>query len=245
MPKFYYQIKGREFCDISNAHQWAWPPVFSGLVNADDRKIAKAMIEEEYSRKFPMRVLLKDIEQHAFLLHITEIKAENYYLNRRFEETECLECGVKFKPIDKYNDPHCDNKSLEFCSDKCHQAGRLREYNEFRLITDGANPPVIYMIKQKTTGKCYVGQTTQPFTLRWWQHLSSSGDCKFHTALRSSKITDWEFSVLEVIEYPEDCESRVGYITEREGFWIGKLNSVDDGLNTITPAQAMLSEKVV
>ena len=49
MAKFYYQIKGRR--PAKNAYgedEWAWPPVFSGMVEGPDRKAAKAVVEEQY-----------------------------------------------------------------------------------------------------------------------------------------------------------------------------------------------------
>lgn len=102
-------------------------------------------------------------------------------------------------------------------------------------MNEGRSPAVIYQVRQKSTGRVYVGQTTQPFTLRWWQHLTNPTSCKFHSALSSTDITDWDFSVLEVITYPEDCTSRAAYITQRESHWIEALSAVDAGFNTVRP----------
>ena len=44
MPEYYYQIKGRTEARKHQSAEWIFPPVFSGLVVADDRKLAKAMI---------------------------------------------------------------------------------------------------------------------------------------------------------------------------------------------------------
>ncbi|BCP56232.1 hypothetical protein K32_48490 [Kaistia sp. 32K] len=236
--KFYYQIKGRQQYSDDD-YGWAWPPVFSGMVEAEDRKTAKAQVEELYGRQFPMRVLKKDIEQHAYLLHIQPITERDTYILKRFEDTACKECGVVFKLIDKYNDPNTETNSHDYCTEACKQAARGRELSEFRLANEGLSPPVIYQVRQKSTGRVYVGQTTQPFTLRWWQHLSNPTACKFHTALKSTDITDWEFSVLEVIAYPEGCTDRAGHITLREAHWVDALSAVDAGFNTVRPAGAI------
>jgi hypothetical protein len=157
------------------------------------------------------------------------------YLLRRFEDTACKECGMVFKLIDKYNDPNTETTSHGHCTEACKQAARFRDVQEFRLVNEGRSPAVIYQVRQKSTGRVYVGQTTQPFTLRWWQHLSNPTNCKFHSALGSSNITDWEFSVIEVIVYPEGCTNRATYITQREGHWIEALSAVDIGFNTVRP----------
>lgn len=237
MLKFYYQIKGRR--PAKNAYGedgWAWPPVFSGMVEATNRKAAKLAVEEVYERQFPMRVLRKDMAAHEYLLHIQEIGEHDTYLLSRFEDKACKECGMVFKLIDKYNDPNTETKSHDYCTEACLQAAKYRDLSEFRLASEGRSPPVIYQVRQKSTGRVYVGQTTQPFTLRWWQHLSNPTTCKFHTALGGSDITDWEFSVLEVIAYPEPCTNRPAYITQRESHWIEALGAVETGFNTVRPA---------
>lgn len=236
MLKFYYQIKGRQPARPHREAEWAWPPVFSGMVEASDRKQAKAEIEELYERQFPMRVLRRDITDHAYLLHIQELTGKDTYLLRRFEDTTCKECGTVFRLIDKYNDPNTETTSHDYCTEACKQAARGRELSEFRLVTEGLAPPVIYQVRQRSTGRVYVGQTTQAFTLRWWQHLSNPSACRFHMALKSTDITDWEFSVIEVITYPEGCKDRAAYITQREGHWIMTLSAADKGFNTVRPA---------
>jgi len=235
MLKFYYQIKGRQPAGPHREAEWAWPPVFSGMVEAADRKQAKAQIEEFYERQFPMRVLRTDITDHAYLLHMQELTEKDTYLLRRFEDTACKECGTVFRLIDKYNDPNTETTSHDYCTTACLKAARGRELSEFRLLNEGLAPPVIYQVRQKSTGRVYVGQTTQAFTLRWWQHLSNTGACKFHTALKSTAITDWEFSVIEVIAYPEGCKDRAAYITQREAHWVAELAAVEKGFNTVRP----------
>lgn len=236
MPQFYYQIKGLKRGDEQNPSEWAWPPVFSGLVDAVDRKEARAKIEDEYGRQFPVRVLRKDIEQHSYLLHFREVDPTDTYTLRRFQDTACLECGTIFKVIDKYNDFHSDNNSSDYCSARCAQDGRHRKEVDYQLVSVGRIPPVIYSVRQKSTGMVYVGQTTQPFTLRWWNHISYPSECKFHAALKKYGLADWDFSVLEVIDYPEGVKGRAAFITDRERHWIDTFNSVAEGYNTVLPS---------
>ncbi|CAD0264229.1 conserved hypothetical protein [Pseudomonas veronii] len=237
MPDFYYTIKARTLSDNHGGDSpWAWPPVFSGLVVADDRKIARAMIEEEYGRAFPVRVLQKDLDQHHYLLGMKELGEHDEYIRSRFRETACLECSAVFRLIDKYNDAYCDYKGPNYCSAKCHQAGKARDVSELKLASQGLVPAVIYCVMQKSTGKAYVGQTIRPFTLRWWEHLTYPGECKFHKALELAGVTDFAFSVLEVVRFPIDCPSKSAYLNDRERHWVDTLNAVAEGFNSVRPA---------
>ncbi|HFS8928312.1 TPA: GIY-YIG nuclease family protein [Pseudomonas aeruginosa] len=236
MPDFYYTIKGKKPSEYVPSYEWAWPPVYSGLVSAPDKNKAKELIEEEYSRTFPLRVLKKDMDEHAYLLRIEEVDPTNEYILRRFRQTNCKECGTGFRLIDKYNDAHADYKGKDYCSKKCADSGKFKDVQEYRLAVESKLPPVIYQIRQRSTGMSYVGQTTQPFTLRWWQHLCTPTGCKFHEALRAAPVTDWEYTVLESISFPEDCKDKAAYIYDRERHWIETLNSVTTGFNTVRPS---------
>lgn len=247
MADFYYQIKGKQEQEEEPASdwgsRWVWPPIFSGLISAPDKKAAKALIEEEYGRQFPLRVLKKDIDEHAYLLHIRIVDESMDYIRSRFQQTACKECGAMFRLIDKYNDPHADHRGPEYCSAPCHSAGKFRDVQEFKLVAIGKVPAVIYRVQQKSTGMAYVGQTIQPFTLRWWQHLTTLTDCKFHEAMRKIPLTDWDFSVLEVIAVPEEVTDKAAFITERERHWIEAMDSVSNGFNTVRP-KALVADSV-
>ncbi|AHZ73574.1 hypothetical protein OU5_P0322 (plasmid) [Pseudomonas mandelii JR-1] len=235
MPDYYYQIKARKTSEYDGESEWAFPPAFSGLVTAADRKKAKEIIEEEYGREFPVRVLKKDLDEHHYLLRISEIDPSDEYILRRFRETQCKECGAKFRPIDKYNDPYSDNSGADYCTARCATAGKARDIRDLKLVVEGKVPAVIYQVRQISTGRVYVGQTTQPFTLRWWQHVTYPGESKFHEIIKSTPITDFDFSVIEVIVFPENCTDAVRYITDRERFWIEEKNAVTLGFNTVRP----------
>ncbi|MDU8350746.1 GIY-YIG nuclease family protein [Pseudomonas syringae pv. actinidiae] len=235
MAQFYYQLKGHKVIEYYG--DTGWFPIFTGLIEASDKKSAKLAIEDEYGRQFPTRLLRKDVTEKSVLLYISEITVDQHdYRLRRFEDIECKECSGIFKIIEKYNDPFCDYKGPDYCSRKCYDVGRHRDVQAFRLASDGKVPPVIYQITQLSTQKVYIGQTIQPFTLRWWQHLTQHGESKFHEAIKSTTPVDWTFQVVEVIEFPEGCDNKVAYITDRERHWIDKMNSVTDGYNTVRPS---------
>lgn len=225
MIDFYYQIKGK---DVSGFGNWAWPPVFSGRVTAENKKEAKLVIEEDYGREFPLRVLSKDIDNHEYLLRIQE---SSDHTERLFEVKECKQCGNKFRTIDLYNDINESYKGDEFCREECRHLN-YEDNRPPRAVYDGSEKPVIYGIRHVYTQQIYIGKTTQVFTLRWYQHFYHGGDTKFHQAIQDSDITDWEFKVLEQIIIPNDVDSKT-YIASREKHFIDMFDSIENGYNTM------------
>lgn len=245
MKEFYYQIKGKRGSNdqIGFSH-WVFPPIFSGKVSAADKKQARELINEEYGKVFPVRVLHKDIESNDFLLSIEEIK-EDSHLQKLFEPQKCEQCGNTFYVIDKYNDHNCRNKGYTFCSDVCKEEnGKMSQFGKMNEdLFNKSSIPVIYKITNKLTGLIYIGKTTQVFTLRWYQHFFQGGSNKFHEAIRKSKISDWIFEIHEIIVFPENLKEdkdyrtyladREKFIIERERYWINYFNTIENGYNSI------------
>ena len=228
LTEFYYQIKGKAGVDNQSLSCWAFPPIFSGKVSAKNKAQAKEIIEKEYHKKFSLRVLRKDLDNNEFLLKIEDM-TDNDYLKSLFEERECIECKMKFRRIDLYNNANEVYKGDKFCSDSCKQIYYERERAENFEQNQGFydSIPVIYRITNKNNNKIYIGQTTQSFTLRWWQHIKwGKSDCKFHKAMRKSKITDWIFEVIEVVKDKSKLD-------ERESYYIKHYNSIKKGYNTL------------
>ena len=228
---YYYQIKAKDDSEYSIS-SWAWPPVFSGKVSAENKKQAKSLIEEEYDRKFPQRVLKNDLENHHYLLNIREIEDDDERTRSLFYVRECNQCETKFRRIDLYNDHNEVYKGGEFCGIDCKNA-HYEQNRPVKTDLSGNENPVIYRVLNIKSGMSYIGKTTQVFTLRWYQHFYHGGDCKFHKAIKESNIEDWQFSVVESVNIPNDRD-RDEYVAERERFWINKLNSIDDGYNSVS-----------
>lgn len=253
MPDFYYQIKGKYHPDDPHREDglyggitnWVYPPIFSGKVTAADKKEAQKLIEEDYGKKFSTRVLKKDLATTDFLLSVNEITPDGKYTMTLFEERECSICKRPFTLIEKYNDSNNGNNSYEYCSQSCQN-----EYYEIRKLTyaqeranalerdevSGSKHPLIYKITNRSDGdKCYIGKTTQVFTLRWYQHFFQGGKNKFHEAIKKSKVSDWVFEIIEIIEFPKEftrAEEYESYILERETYWMNKCNSISNGYNS-------------
>ena len=231
LKNFYYQIKGKAGKDNESIFScWAFPPIFSGKVTTKDKKEAKELIEKEYGKNFPLRVLKKDLDSNEFLLKIQEIE-KGSHVERLFQERECenRECNNKYKIIDVYNDTNFRD-TYGCCSEKCSKKVKeIRQEAYFTEVDFFNNAiPVIYKITNKHTNLCYIGQTIRSFTLRWWEHIVRPSNCKFHSALKESKITDWIFQVIEVI--PSGNKKK---LDEKESYWIRHYDSIKKGFNTV------------
>lgn len=86
----------------------------------------------------------------------------------------------------------------------------------------------IYKCTQKSTGKCYIGKTRNAPFFRWWNHLTHSSS-PFGLYLRTTKLSDWIFEVLE--ELPSNIDDSEVFRIESE--YIIKFNSIDNGFNTV------------
>ena len=243
MPEFLFQIKGKlgepqEGFYGSNSN-WSFPPVWQDKITADNPKHAKQLIEELYGKKFPLRVLAKDLDNNEFLLNIKEIKEDDYWTKKMFENNECLSCKGNFRLIEKYqlnskfnNRDYCCQECKDEHYEKNRPANKL-EYLEYNAIHDY----VIYKITNKETGKCYIGQTKQAFTFRWYQHFYQSNDVKFHEVIKSFPITTWTFEVIEAIVIPDEIKYDKDlirkFIFKKETDYIKQFDSLNNGYNSL------------
>lgn len=244
MPDFLFQIKGKlgepESGFYGSTNNWSFPPIWQDKVEASNSKEAKLIIEEMYGRKFPLRVLSKDLESNEFLLSIKEIKHDDYWTAKLFENVECTHCKSKFKIIEKYQLGANNYGGRDFCCSEC--ADKERENNRPKSYLDlkeatSIHEYVIYKITNKETGLCYIGQTKQAFTFRWYQHFYQSSDVKFHEAIRSFPVTVWTFEVIDEIDVPAeikyDKEAIRKLVLSKETEYIRKFNSVVNGYNSV------------
>lgn len=190
MPEFFFQIKGKSGPDAYSMGNWAWPPIWSDKVDALDHDDAKRKIEEMYGKKFPLRVLKKDLDSNDFLLSITMITEHDSYFKRMFDVQECKCCGIKFRVIQNYQIGN-PGGGMAYCSKECQRSHNEIEYYRNKEEGNGIHVPVIYRIHNKTTNKSYVGKTKQAFTFRWYQHIfQPKADTKFYSEIEKTKITD-------------------------------------------------------
>lgn len=238
MQRYFYQIKGKMPNGMLNdfGAVWAFPPIYSGDVYANDSKDARNKINEHFGKELSVRILKTETHLHDYLLKIEDFKDHHASL---FEERECIICKSKFRIIDKYNDAHVKDGGQRFCSDDCKEDFRRKDEYELKRTVHSTTEisPVIYKITNKQTGKCYIGKTTQVFTLRWYGHFFQTTGGKFQDAIWNSKYTDWTFEVIEMVEVPEETKKSISeterFILDRERFWINHYDSKNNGYNTV------------
>ena len=95
----------------------------------------------------------------------------------------------------------------------------------------------IYKITERSTAKCYIGKTRNAPFFRWWNHLKHSGS-PFGVYLKSSKLSDWTFEVLE--ELPSNISDSEVFRIESE--YIHKFNSINNGFNSIISSKRIVSD---
>ena len=207
--------------------------LFKGKVSAENKKEARHIIETEYDHKFPLRDSKNN--KSCYILGLYEMGNDPQYsfVAEQFKVKKCKQCGEEYTIIDKFN--FGVNATLEFCSNECRIAYR-EENKTYNVDNFDFSNPVIYKITQKTTGKCYIGQTTRSFTLRWWEHIKSSDGNKFHSEMQETDITDWTFEVIEV------CKDK-DVLDKRESHWINFYNSVEDGFNSTKGVSSVITEE--
>jgi len=88
----------------------------------------------------------------------------------------------------------------------------------------------IYKAVSKTTGKVYIGQTTQTLQERINQHNSHAYghqyNYHFHNAIRKYGSEDFTYEIIE------DDIKTIEVLNEREKYWIAYYNSYYDGYNS-------------
>lgn len=230
MGKFYFQIKGK-----GADNNWQWPPLESGLVESDNSKSARKEIEEMFGMKMPGGRLKNEADKQQLLLSIIDTDNKPYLLTR-FETKRCAVCQIEFTLNDKYMLSR--GGSSAYCSSECDKKMRSDQDVLYgaNFDFDGIHEAVVYKITNKATGLCYIGKTTQAFTLRWYQHFyQGSHGAKFYEARKQYDVTNWTFEVIEIIPVPKGAsrDEKKRFILRCESYWMNQYDSVKNGYNSL------------
>ncbi len=226
--KFFYQIKAK------TQHYGDYAPVYIGHVEAENRKEAKAKLNDDFQENFKEKITSKSPEvEYRLLLLPADSTFEEYWLTPRV----CSVCKEAYTVIEKRNMGEVPGR--EVCSTACRIHNRPPPPEHLESFAYGNQKPTIYRITNKSTDQCYIGQTIRPVTLRWWEHFFHPAETKFHKAIQESGITDWTFEVLEVLETRVKKE-----INAREQYWITKHQSILHGYNSATAQKEAINEEI-
>jgi hypothetical protein len=222
--KFFYQIS------CYYAHGSRWDVAYKGVITADNKKAAKLELNKIFDTELKEKVS-RGKENPEFKLFIIELTPEweEFWESDR----ECSVCKSSYSILKSYQAG--SNATKVVCSDECFRAHRKPSTPDF--LEEGYNntKPCIYKITNKNTKMVYIGKTTRPFTLRWWQHFYHPGETKFHKAILESELTDWIFEVVEVItlDNAKDAKSSHKQILDREQFYINLHRAISNGYNSV------------
>jgi hypothetical protein len=203
--------------------------VWKGIIAAPTKKDAKANLNDLFDADLKQKVSegKNRPEFKLFLIELTE-EWERFWCDTH----TCKICKTSYSIIVAYQAGEQANK--ECCSAGCSAAVRKPFTPEFMNEGYENVKPCIYKITNRQTKMSYIGKTTRPVTLRWWQHFSQTANTKFHKVIEVSSITDWTFEVVEVLEIKSQDPAKMHReILIREQYWIDKLGTITDGYNSV------------
>lgn len=221
------------------------------LIEANDKSDVKAILVEKYPQFFAngkiyeretkndkaqfFYVVIFPLYQHEIDLindgqwtcdycgHIHENKyvsrpiTSNLFVNKFF-------CGSDFR------------NGNDVINHSCFDSWKINNYNlsngneipDDLAYIKSYSPTFIYKITEKSTGKSYIGKTRNAPFFRWWNHLTHSGS-PFGLYLRTTKLSEWTFEVLEVL--PSEINESDVFRIESE--YMVKFDSINNGFNSV------------
>jgi hypothetical protein len=252
LREYFYRLKIPKLKSYGVFHnEWDYSTFDMGYILAKDKEDARSKISKEYNEKLSMRVKTKDIgEKDIYFINIYD--SDDYYDRVWLEEKQCEICSNKFSKL-KRDKTYLGKEDVGYlsngvCSPECNEIYKynLEEERKDSYINnkleqnDGIHLPCIYKITNKKTNKSYIGQTTQAFTFRWYQHFcQKNGTTKFYQEINDTKLTDWMFEVIEIIERKDITEDLTlkEYISKREKYWIDFFDTISSGYNSLIPVK--------
>lgn len=206
-----------------------------GYIEAIDRKEARKKLEKIYDTNFSLRMQKKDRFIKDFKM-LQLFNPSNYYDDFWLGKRKCKNCNKEFTRLERDRATDFEYIKNDFCSKECEEEFTEKKIIEYNNDNNAIrrNDGYIYLIENKVNNMFYVGQTTQVFTLRWYQHFYQSNNLndKFHKAIKETNIKEWNFSILEVIKNKNGIKEMKEILNERENFYIKKFNSVEKGYNS-------------
>lgn len=172
--EYFYRIKiPQQAKDFGFDNTWDWNPIHIGITpDLKDRKEARQYVCDYHDidpSDLCLRSKSSDIGiKNIYLLNLfemdeywTKIWTEKHTCNNQYTKLQIKQMG------ELYN--------TEFCSIECKDKHNETMEHNYSANYDynGVHKAVIYKITNKITKKCYIGKTTQAFTLRWYQHFFS------------------------------------------------------------------------
>lgn len=217
------------------------------MIEAENKDEVKKMLSEKYPQFFQNRkVYEKETKDQAQFFYVVINKLSNWEL-KQIEEGNwvCKNCGEvhenKYISRPKYTRKPPFQDFLFCDNDNCFDDFKKEYYKNVEMPddenfvkTDSLN--YIYKCTEKATGKSYVGKTRNAPFFRWWNHLMHSSS-PFGKYLRTTKLSDWTFEVLE--ELPSNSSD--SDVFKIESKYIQEFDCINNGFNSLISNKSVVS----
>jgi hypothetical protein len=238
--KKYFKAFIRVVKSINQVEFGSFNIVEERLIRANDKEEVKAMLLEKYPQFFPdNKVYQKETKDTAQFFYVVIFELYEYEKQQVINDTswKCDQCGQKYENTYLHR-PRKYEKLFGgkvFCGEEDYCLNEYKkeyykdvEYPDDENYVKKDSPNYVYRVTEKATSKCYIGKTRNAPFFRWWNHLTHSSS-PFGIYLRSTKLSDWTFEVLEIL--PAETEDSV--ILGIESKYIIQYDSIKNGFNTL------------
>jgi len=247
--KKYFKAFIRVVKSINQVEFGSFNIVEERLIRANDKGEVKAILLEKYPQFFPEnKVYQKETKDTAQFFYVVIFPLYEWEKEQVVKDTswKCCHCGQKYENTYLHR-PRKYEKLFGgkvFCGeeDYCLNEHKKEYYKDVEFPDDEYHvskdsPNYIYKVTEKATSKCYIGKTRNAPFFRWWNHLTHSSS-PFGIYLRSTKLNEWTFEVLEIL--PSETEDSV--ILGIESKYMIQFDSIKNGFNTLISNKATVLE---
>lgn len=223
------------------------------LIYAENKAEVIKIMGEKYPQFFTNgKVYSRETKDQAQFFYLVTYPLQSYeIIELNSGEWTCAGCGQihENKYVSRPRNYHRFSDSLLFCKDYDNEDACLKIYKaaNFSAVDEmddpyfihDNSPTFIYKITEKTTGKSYIGKTRNEPFFRWWNHLTHSKS-PFGAHLRTTKLSEWTFEVLEVL----DAKFSDQEVFEVESRYMLQYDSLNNGFNKVLSSKKALNNSV-
>lgn len=222
------------------------------IIEAKDKADVKEYLKSEYPQFFQNgKVYEKETKDTAQFFYVVIYPLYQWEIDEINKgEWACASCGHvhENRYVSKPRLSKLFGEDVLFCRSGDNGELCLSNYtkdkyksvdfpDDLNYVKD-CSPNYIYKVTEKSTNKSYIGKTRNAPFFRWWNHLTHSSS-PFGMYLRTSKLSDWTFEVLE--ELPSNMLDKD--IFDIESQYMVQFDSIKNGFNSLVSSKNVLQNK--